>query len=98
MQNKLVTFEIANGEFTDNQYAIFISMSDDWTNKEIITEVYGIGDDDTWNSQKDFLEMANGSRIVKVYAVNNITDEEVEVLKKFHIAFHHVWQNLHTPD
>ena len=97
MQNKLVTFEIANGEFTDNQYAIFNSMSDDWTNKEIITEVYGICDDDTWNSQKDFLEMANGSRIVKVYAIDNIIDEEAKVLKKFRIAFD-VWQNLHNPD
>ena len=45
MQNKLVTFEIANGEFADNQYAIFRNMSDDWTDKEIITEVYGIDED-----------------------------------------------------
>jgi len=97
MQSKLVTFEIANGEFTDNQYAIFTNMSDDWTDKEIITEVYGIDEDDTWDTENAFLEMANGNRIVKVYEVNDITDAEAKVLKKFHIAFD-VWQNLHNPD
>ena len=96
MQNKLVTFEIANGEYTDSQYAIFTNI-DDWTNQEIIREVYGIDPDDNWNSQHDFLEMANGSRIVKVYSINNITDEEAKVLKKFGIAFD-VWQRLHDPD
>ena len=96
MKNKLVTFEIANGEFTDNQYAIFINI-DDWTNKDIITEVYGIDDDDTWDAEHEFLEMANGSRIVKVYSIDNITNDEAKVLKKFHIAFD-VWQNLHNPD
>ena len=55
MQNKLVTFEIANGEFTDNQYAIFTNMSDDWTDKEMITEVYGIDEDDTWDTENAFL-------------------------------------------
>ena len=97
MANKLVTFEIANGEFTDNQYAIFTNMSDDWTDKEMITEVYGIDEDDTCATENAFLEMANGNRIVKVYEVNNITDAEAKVLKKFHIAFD-VWQNLHNPD
>jgi len=96
MKNKLVTFEIANGEFTDNQYAIFTNI-DDWTNKDIITEVYGIDDDDTWDAEHEFLEMASGSRIVKVYSIDNITNDEAKVLKKFHIAFD-VWQNLHNPD
>lgn len=96
MKNKLVTFEIADGEFTDNQYAIFINI-DDWTNKDIITEVYGIDDNDTWDAEHEFLEIASGSRIVKVYSIDNITNDEAKVLKKFHIAFD-VWQNLHNPD
>ncbi len=96
MQSKLVTFEIANGEYTNNQYAIFTNMSDDWTNKEMIKEVYGIDDDDTWDSEHELLELAYGSQ-VKVYSIDNITDEEAKVLKKFHIAFD-VWQNLHNPD
>ena len=96
MQSKLVTFEIANGEYTNNQYEIFTNMSDDWTNKEMIKEVYGIDDDDTWDSEHELLELAYGSQ-VKVYSIDNITDEEAKVLKKFHIAFD-VWQNLHNPD
>ena len=96
MQSKLVTFEIANGEFTDNQYAIFTNMSDDWTDKEIITEVFGINEYDVWDEEHEYLEVFGG-RIVKVYEINNITDEEAKVLKKFHIAFD-VWQNLHNPD
>jgi len=96
MQDKLVTFQILNGEYSDNQYAIFRNMSDDWTNKEIITEVFGINDDYTWDAEYECLELEFGSQ-VKVYSIDNITDAEAKVLKKFRVAYD-VWQNLHNPD
>ena len=82
----LVTFEIRDGEYSYNDYAIFKKDTTNMNESEIITEaeiatsnlplkeVYG----------EDF---EYDYREIIVYSIQEITKKEVDTLQKLHVAF-----------
>jgi len=82
----LVTFEIRDGEYSYNDYAIFKKDTTNMNESEIITEaeiatsnlplkeVYG----------EDF---EYDYRKIIVYSIQEITKAEVDTLQKLHVAF-----------
>ena len=70
----LVSFEIRDGEYSYNDYAIFKKDTTNMNKSEIIKEVYG----------EDF---EYDYREIIVYSIQEITKKEVDTLQKLHVAF-----------
>ena len=70
----LVTFEIRDGEYSYNDFAIYKKYTTNMNESEIIKDVYG----------EDF---KHDYREIIVYSIQEITREEVDTLQKLHVAF-----------
>tara|TARA_R100001082_G_C4318290_1_gene139943 strand:- start:69 stop:299 length:231 start_codon:yes stop_codon:yes gene_type:complete len=70
----LVTFEIRDGEYSYNDFAIYKKETRSMEGSEIIKDVYG----------QDF---ECEYREVIVYSIQEITKEEVDILQKLNVAF-----------
>jgi len=86
---KLVTFTRQNGE---TEYTEFSWFENELTDEDYINEVYYGYDDLTEmeGKHKDTLSTKNaywfGEELIYIYKVDDITDEELEVLKKFWVV------------
>lgn len=87
---KLVTFTRQNGETEYTEFSYF--LRDDLTEEDYINEVY-YGYDDLTEMEgrhKDTLSKKNaywfGEELIYVYKVDDISEEDIEVLKKYWIV------------
>ena len=70
----LVTFEIRDGEYSYNDFAIYKKETRSMEGSEIIKDVYG---EDFEHDCREFI----------VYSIQEITREEADTLQKLHVAF-----------
>ena len=70
----LVTFEIRDGEYSYNDFAIYKKETRSMEGSEIIKDVYG---EDFKHDCREFI----------VYSIQEITKEEVDILQKLNVAF-----------
>jgi len=93
MKKILVTFQVVQGEYESYEY---VSLRDNnWTDEDLLEEVYA--PNGLYNKEYNCWEEDYGQRIFKVALVQNITDEELKVLKKFNMVYD-IWEDLHSPE
>jgi len=93
MNKILVNFEITHGEYESTEYVIL--RDNDWAHEDLLEEVYA--PNGLYNKEYDYWEDDYGQRIIKVYSVQSITDEEYKVLKKFNIVYD-IYKDLHSSE
>jgi len=93
MNKILVNFEITHGEYESTEYVIL--RDNDWTDEDLLEEVYA--PNGLYNKEYNYWEDDYGQRIIKVYSVQSIADEELKVLKKFNMVYD-IWEDLHSPE